>query len=85
MSSGLWGYSRHPNYFGEAALWWGIFLIALSVSEGYFAIISPLTIGFLLLKVSGVTMLERKYAGNEEFAAYARRTSAFFPWFPKKG
>ena len=47
--------------------------------------ISPLTIGLLLLKVSGVTMLEKKYAGNEAYAAYARRTPAFFPWFPKKG
>ncbi|MDH4273105.1 MAG: DUF1295 domain-containing protein, partial [Candidatus Aminicenantes bacterium] len=85
MTSGLWRYTRHPNYFGEAALWWGIFLIALSVRGGYVAIVSPLMISFLLLKVSGVTMLEKKYAGNEEFAAYARRTSAFFPRLPKKG
>ena len=85
MTSGLWRYTRHPNYFGEAAMWWGVFLIALSVPGGWVGIISPLTISFLLLKVSGVTMLEKKYAGNEEFAAYARRTSAFFPWFPKKG
>ena len=84
MMSGLWRYTRHPNYFGEAALWWGIFLIALSVPGGWAAIVSPLIIGFLLLKVSGVTMLEKKYAGNEQYAAYARRTSAFFPWFPKK-
>ena len=84
MAAGLWKYTRHPNYFGEAALWWGIFLIALSVRGGWVAIISPLTIGFLLLKVSGVTMLEKKYAGSVEFASYARRTSAFFPWFPKK-
>ncbi len=85
MTSGLWRYTRHPNYFGEAALWWGIFLIAFSVSGGWIAIVSPLTIGFLLLKVSGVAMLEKKYDGNEEYAAYARQTSAFFPWFPKKG
>jgi steroid 5-alpha reductase family enzyme len=84
MTTGLWKYTRHPNYFGEAALWWGIWLIALSVDSGWAAVISPLTISFLLLKVSGVTMLEKKYAGNEEFAAYARRTSPFFPWFPKK-
>jgi steroid 5-alpha reductase family enzyme len=84
MTSGLWRYTRHPNYFGEAALWWGIWLAALSVEGGWAGIISPLTIGFLLLKVSGVTMLEKKYVGNEEFAAYARRTSAFFPMPPKK-
>jgi steroid 5-alpha reductase family enzyme len=80
----LWKYTRHPNYFGEATQWWGIFLIALSVPGGWAALISPLTISFLLLRVSGVAMLEKKYAGNEEFAGYARRTSAFFPWFPKK-
>jgi steroid 5-alpha reductase family enzyme len=84
MMGGLWKYTRHPNYFGEAAMWWGIFLIALSVRNGWAAIISPLTITFLLLKVSGVAMLEKKYAGNSEFAGYARRTSAFLPWFPKK-
>jgi steroid 5-alpha reductase family enzyme len=84
MTAGLWKYTRHPNYFGEGALWWGIWLVALSVDSGWAAIISPMTISFLLLKVSGVTMLERKYAGNAEFAAYARRTSSFFPWFPKK-
>ena len=84
MTTGLWKYARHPNYFGEATLWWGIWLIALSVDSGWAAIISPLTISFLLLKVSGVKMLEKKYAGNEEFAAYARRTSPFFPWFLKK-
>jgi steroid 5-alpha reductase family enzyme len=85
MTTGLWRYTRHPNYFGEASLWWGVFLIALSVPGGWVSIISPLTISFLLLRVSGVAMLEKKYAGNEEFAAYARRTSAFFPWFPKEG
>jgi steroid 5-alpha reductase family enzyme len=84
MTRGLWKYTRHPNYFGEAALWWGIGLVALSVDSGWAAVISPLTITFLLLKVSGVTLLEKKYAGNEEFLAYARRTSAFIPWFPKK-
>jgi steroid 5-alpha reductase family enzyme len=84
MTQGLWRYTRHPNYFGETAVWWGIFLIALSVKSGWTAIISPLLITFLLLKVSGVTMLEKKYVGNKEFEEYAKRTSAFFPWFPKR-
>ena len=83
IQSGLWRYTRHPNYFGEATLWWGIFLIALSAPYGAIAIISPLLIDFLLLKVSGIPMLEAKYAGNPEFAAYKQRTNAFFPWFPK--
>jgi steroid 5-alpha reductase family enzyme len=84
MTGGLWSLSRHPNYFGEATLWWGIFLITLSVENGLTAIISPALITFLLLRVSGVSMLEKKYAGNQEFLEYARRTNAFFPWIPKK-
>ncbi|MBN1223515.1 MAG: DUF1295 domain-containing protein [Candidatus Aminicenantes bacterium] len=83
MTSGLWKYTRHPNYFGEAVMWWGIYIIALSVKQGWTAVVSPVLITFLLLKVSGVAMLEKKYAGNKEFAEYAQRTNAFFPWFPK--
>jgi len=84
MTSGLWRYTRHPNYFGEAAMWWGIFIMALSVPKGWLSLVSPALITFLLTKVSGVPMLEKKYAGRPEFAAYARRTSAFIPWFPKR-
>ena len=83
MRYGIWQYTRHPNYFGEATLWWGIFLIGLSAGNGIYGIISPLLIGFLLLKVSGIPMLEVKYEGNPEFEDYRRRTNAFFPWFPK--
>jgi steroid 5-alpha reductase family enzyme len=82
MTSGLWKYTRHPNYFGEATIWWGIFLIALSAPYGLTAIISPMVVTFLLLKVSGVPMLEKKYHGNPEFMEYARKTSRFIPWFP---
>lgn len=84
MTTGLWKATRHPNYFGESAMWWGIFLIALSVKNGWTAVISPVVITFMLGKVSGVPMLEKKYAGNREFEEYARKTNAFFPWFPKK-
>ncbi len=84
MSRGLWRFTRHPNYFGEAVMWWGIFLMAISVENGWTVIISPLLITLLLLKVSGVIMLEKKYVGNKEFEDYAKRTSGFFPWFPKK-
>lgn len=83
IQSGLWQYTRHPNYFGEATLWWGIFLIALSTPYGTIAIISPLLIDFLLLKVSGIPMLEAKYADRPDFEYYKQRTNAFFPWFPK--
>ncbi|MGW8313174.1 MAG: DUF1295 domain-containing protein [Desulfuromonadales bacterium] len=85
MTSGLWSTTRHPNYFGEATLWWGLFLIALGTPNGWAAIISPLLINFLLLRVSGVPMLEAKYSGNPEFEDYKQRTNAFFPWFPKSG
>ena len=84
ITSGLWKYTRHPNYFGEATMWWGIFFIVLSVPQGWAAVVSPLAITYLLLKVSGVVLLEKKYAGNPEFEAYARKANAFFPWFPKK-
>jgi steroid 5-alpha reductase family enzyme len=85
IQSGLWRFTRHPNYFGEATLWWGLFLIALGAPYGAVAIVSPVLIDFLLLKVSGIPMLEAKYEGNPEFEAYKQRTNAFFPWFPKPG
>ncbi|GAB4556711.1 MAG: DUF1295 domain-containing protein [Geothermobacteraceae bacterium] len=85
MQQGLWKLTRHPNYFGEALLWWGVFLIALNAPWGMLAIISPLLIDFLLLKVSGIPMLEAKYEGRPDYAAYRKRTNAFFPWFPREG
>jgi len=83
MNTGLWAYTRHPNYFGEVTLWWGIFCIALSSPMGWISIIGPVTITLLILGVSGVPMLERKYIGNPAYEAYKRRTSAFFPLPPK--
>lgn len=83
MQSGLWAFTRHPNYFGEVTQWWGIWLIALSVPGGLFAIIGPLTITFLILKISGIPMLEKKMEENPEFAEYKRRVSIFFPLLPK--
>lgn len=84
ITTGLWKYTRHPNYFGECTMWWGIFII--SIPSGYFfiSIISPLVLTWLLTRVSGVPMLEEKYKGNPQFLAYAQNTPAFFPWFPKK-
>ncbi len=83
MTSGLFKYSRHPNYFGEATMWWGIFIIGLS-SNGGLLIISPLTITILVRYVSGVPMLEKHYENNELFQAYAKKTSVFIPWLPRK-
>ncbi len=85
MKYGLWRYTRHPNYFGESLIWWGIFLIALSTPAGYVTIIGPILITFLLLRVSGVTMLEEGLKHRREgYEEYVRNTSAFIPWFPKK-
>ncbi|MFO8034204.1 MAG: DUF1295 domain-containing protein [Candidatus Bipolaricaulota bacterium] len=84
LRTGLWRYTRHPNYFGEATMWWGLFVIALSVPWGWTGIIGPLTITLLLRFVSGVPMLEKKLRGRPEFDRYARVTNAFVPWFPKR-
>jgi steroid 5-alpha reductase family enzyme len=84
MQQGLWKYTRHPNYFGEVTLWWGIYLIAISTPGGWLTIIGPVTISFLILKVSGIPLLEKEFMKNPEFQEYARRTSAFFPLPPRK-
>jgi steroid 5-alpha reductase family enzyme len=83
VTSGLWKYTRHPNYFGEVTLWWGIWLIACSAPGGWKTVVGPATITALILLVSGIPLLERKYEGNLEFKEYKRRTSAFFPLPPK--
>lgn len=83
MMEGLWQYTRHPNYFGEAAMWWGIFIVALDGWGNLYMIISPIVMTLLLLFVSGVPLLEKKYADRDDFAAYSKRTNKFFPWFPK--
>jgi len=83
MNKGLWRYSRHPNYFGEVTLWWGIFIIALSLPNGFLTIVGPLTISFLILFVSGIPLLEKKYQGRKDFEEYKRKTSVFFPLPPK--
>ncbi len=83
MQTGLWRYSRHPNYFGEVTQWWGLFVIALSLPFGWLAVISPLTITAMILFVSGIPLLEEKYAGRPEFEEYKKKTSIFIPWFPK--
>jgi len=85
LSSGLWKYTRHPNYFGEVTMWWGIWLMIAALPFSYVALISPLAITYLILKVSGIPMLEKSFAGNPAFEAYKKRTSAFFPLPPKIG
>ena len=88
MNTGLWKYTRHPNYFGEALMWWGMALIAFGsiqyVTVGVLAFVSPILITFLLLKVSGVPMLEKRMAENPGWEEYVRKTSVFIPLPPRK-
>ena len=88
MQTGLWKYSRHPNYFGEVTFWWGVFLITVPSLSSFIVnpifLISPIMITFLILYVSGIPLLEKKYDSNLEFQENKSKTNAFFPWFPKK-
>jgi steroid 5-alpha reductase family enzyme len=84
MTEGLWAWTRHPNYFGEALLWWGIGLIAVSGGNNWLSLPGPLTITLLLRFVSGVPLLEKKYGAREDFKAYQERTPVFIPFFPKR-
>lgn len=89
MDQGLWHYSRHPNYYGESLMWLGIAVMSfgtLFAQLGMAALdifISPILITFLLIKVSGIPLLEKRFAGNAEWEAYKAKTSPFIPWFPK--
>jgi len=83
LNTGVWRYSRHPNYFGDAAQWWGYYLIALSAG-GWWSIFSPILMTFLLVRVSGVALLEKTMSVKPGYKEYIESTSAFIPWFPRK-
>lgn len=85
LTTGFWSVTRHPNYFGEATCWWGIFLIAITQLSEIWLIISPVLITLLLLFVSGVPLLENKYKDRSDFQEYAKHTPKFFPIIGKKG
>lgn len=88
MTEGLWAYTRHPNYFGEVLMWWGISILGFANDFGLvFALtglLSPLVVTWLLRFVSGVPLLEKNMANKPGFEAYKKTTNIFFPWFPKK-
>ena len=84
LKTGLWKYTRHPNYFGEALVWWGFFLIAANQQFGLWTLFAPVLMTFLLMKISGVAMLDRfMKKSNPKYIDYIKSTNAFFPG-PKK-
>ncbi len=85
MDQGLWAYSRHPNYFGEILIWWGIFLITLATPSSLWTVISPIIITTVLLKMTGVTLMEKAIVHTRpKYRDYMARTNALVPWFPNK-
>jgi steroid 5-alpha reductase family enzyme len=85
LSTGLWKYSRHPNYFGEACVWWGLFLIAAETHIGIYSIVGPVLLTWLLIKWSGLPTLEyRMRKSKSGYVDYIETTSAFLPFPPRK-
>lgn len=85
LDTGLWRYSRHPNYFGNACLWWGLWLIACDHPAGLVAVFSPVLMTHFLLNVTGKRLLEKRMSrARPEYADYVARTPGFFPWFPRR-
>ncbi len=85
MDRGFWRYTRHPNYFGDAVQWWGFFLFAAATPGSLWTVYSPILMTFLLLRVSGVALLEKRLSEvKPAYRAYVERTNAFFPWFPRR-
>lgn len=84
LDTGLWRYTRHPNYFGDFCVWWGIFLVAAETGIGAASIIGPILMSVLLIRVSGAALLEKGLANSRPgYAEYVRRTSGFFPRSPR--
>ena len=85
MDRGLWAYTRHPNYFGEFLIWWGLFLITLSTPNSWWTILSPMIITAVLIKMTGIPLTEKALVENRPgYSDYIKRTSAFVPWLPAK-
>lgn len=85
MDRGLWRYTRHPNYFGDATLWWGLGCLALATPGGAWALVGPALMTLLILRVSGVTLLEAGLRNSKPgYRDYVERTNALFPWWPRE-
>lgn len=85
LDTGLWRYTRHPNYFGDFLVWWGLFLIALATPQGWMTVLSPVVMSLFLIKVSGAGLLEKDIVHRRpQYADYIARTSGFLPWPPRR-
>ncbi|MFW9829541.1 MAG: DUF1295 domain-containing protein [Candidatus Thorarchaeota archaeon] len=84
MDKGVWKLSQHPNYFGEVTQWWGLYIIALAIPFGFISILGPIFITYMIIKVSGIRLLDKRFETDDKYSEYKQRTSVFFPWFPKK-
>jgi len=84
LNTGVWRYTRHPNYFGDATQWWGYYLIA-AAGGGFWTLWSPILMTLMLLRVSGVALLEKTLTSTKPgYKEYVESTSAFVPWFPRQ-
>jgi steroid 5-alpha reductase family enzyme len=84
MDRGLWSWTRHPNYFGDASVWWGLWLVAASAWPGVLTVLSPVVMTYFLAFATGAKLLERHMAQRPGYAAYQQRTSAFLPRPPRR-
>ncbi|MFL6155611.1 MAG: DUF1295 domain-containing protein, partial [Marmoricola sp.] len=84
LDRGLWRYTRHPNYFGDACVWWGIYLVSASALPGVFTILSPIAMTYFLVFATGARLLEKTMMQRPGYPEYAARTSMFFPLPPKR-
>jgi steroid 5-alpha reductase family enzyme len=85
LTTGLWATTRHPNYFGDSVVWWGLYLYVVALVPAlWWTIVSPIIMTWLLRYVSGVPLLEQRMANKQGWEAYAKRTNIFFPWFPRR-
>jgi steroid 5-alpha reductase family enzyme len=83
LDRGLWRYSRHPNHFGDACVWWGLYLVATESAWGVWTLPAPVVMTYLLARWSGVPTVESRMRRHPGHTDYAARTPAFVPWFPK--
>jgi steroid 5-alpha reductase family enzyme len=84
LRTGLWRYSRHPNYFGDIMLWAGFWLMTVSIPGGWVTFIGPLFLTILLVRIRAIPLLEKHFSANPEYLAYQKSTNMLFPWVPGK-